>query len=215
MAGIKLLATIAYRFKIVWFGRPAFDDWKEIRLIVLLNHTSLFEPLFLRLAPYKFIWKMSKDILLPGADVTMLRPVFGKFIKLLLPGCTPISRKKDETWQYFLSQIKPHSLLAILPEGRMKRKNGLDKMGNSMSVRGGIADIIEVLDKGKILFIYSGGLHHIQSPGEKFPKLFKTISVNLEAIPLIDYKNLMSKGSDNFKQNVMADLNFRLTHLTP
>ena len=44
-------------------------QWSEVRLVVFLNHTSLFETLFIRLAPFSFIWRLSNRLLALGADV--------------------------------------------------------------------------------------------------------------------------------------------------
>ena len=71
----------------------------------------------------------------------------------------------------------------------MKRKNGLDKQGRKLSIRGGIADILQKKSEGKMLIIYSGGMHHIQAPGEKWPKLFQTIHTRLESTDIAEYKN--------------------------
>ncbi len=112
--------------------------------------------------------------------------------------------------------MNPESVIAILPEGRMKRRGGYDKAGNQMSVRGGTSDILEFVEKGKILFVYSGGLHHIQAPGDKFPKLFKTIKANLEMIEVSDYKkHIADMNHHSFKRAIMEDLNYRLEHHTP
>ncbi|HFB67043.1 MAG TPA: hypothetical protein ENJ60_16030 [Aeromonadales bacterium] len=216
IALIKLLASLFYRFKVNWIGGNQLSRWREVRIIVFLNHTSLFEPLFLKLAPYGFIWKLSRTLVVPGADITLQRPILGKFIKLLIPGCLPITRKNDETWAGFLKQMKADSVVAILPEGRMKRKNGLDKSGKPMSVRGGTSDILQFINDGKILFVYSGGLHHIQSPGDKLPRLFKTIKVTMEMLDVTDYKkHIIAKNHHSFKRAVMEDLNYRLQHCVP
>ena len=38
-------------------------------------------------------------------------------------------------------------VVVLSPEGRMKRKNGLDKHGRPMTVRGGIGDILDRIDR--------------------------------------------------------------------
>ena len=43
-----------------------------------------------------------------------------------------------------------------------------------------------------MLIIYSGGMHHIQAPGEKWPKLFQTIHARLESADITDYKQSIS-----------------------
>jgi 1-acyl-sn-glycerol-3-phosphate acyltransferase len=204
-----------YRFEQQWFLPEDRQQWHKVNLIIFLNHTSLFEPLFLRLAPVSFLWRLSNDLVVPGADITMARPIIGKIYRTLIPGCIPITRKKDDSWDNFLSHVSNEKVNAILPEGRMKRRGGLDKTGQPMSVRGGVVDILQRLDKGKILFVYSGGLHHIQAPGDKFPRLFKTIKVNLEIIDLPSYKKQFSNNSVEFKKQVLIDISQRLSTRIP
>ncbi|PIP81062.1 MAG: hypothetical protein COW84_01830 [Gammaproteobacteria bacterium CG22_combo_CG10-13_8_21_14_all_40_8] len=212
----KWLSSLFYRYQVRWFDDLPQHDWSNINMVVFLNHTSLFEPLFVKVAPNGFLWRLSKHLVAPGADITLNRPILGKFIKLLVPGCIPITRKNDESWQAFLDYIKDDSIALILPEGRMKRRDGQDKEGNPMSARGGIADILLRVNSGKVLFVYSGGLHHIQAPGDKLPRLFKTIQVNLELVSIDFYKELLSKSkTGSFKQSVIKDLNLRLKHLVP
>jgi hypothetical protein len=94
----------------------------------------------------------------------------------------------------------------------MKRKDGLDKHGKPMTVKGGVADILEVLSSGKILIAYSGGLHHVQAPGELLPRPFQTIHIAFEQMDLMEYKQKhMANGS--FKDSVVADLQQRLERI--
>ena len=209
------MTMLFYRFEQQWFEHEGKQQWHEVNLIVFLNHTSLFEPLFIRLAPFSFLWRIASDLLVPGADVTMARPIIGRVYRALIPGCIPITRKKDDSWDNFLSQVGNEKVNAILPEGRMKRRGGLDKTGQPMSVRGGVVDILQRLDKGKILFVYSGGLHHIQAPGDKFPRLFKTIKVNLEIIDLSTYKQQFSSDNVEFRKQVLTDISQRLSTRIP
>ena len=46
---------------------------------------------------------------------------------MLGPNVIRITRKRDESWQYFLKQIDTDTMIIFAPEGRMKRKDGLDK----------------------------------------------------------------------------------------
>lgn len=215
LSSFKLTTMLFYRFEQHWLSSKYEQQWHKVNFIIFLNHTSLFEPLFLRLAPFSFLWRLANLLVVPGADITMARPITGKIYKILIPGCIPISRKNDQSWQHFLSLVSNEKINAILPEGRMKRKNGLDKDGQPMDIRGGVADMLERLDEGKILFLYSGGLHHIQAPGDKFPKLFKTIKVNMEIIDLAIYKQKFSDNNIEFKKQVIADINERLINQTP
>lgn len=212
---IKWLGTCLYRFDVKWLSKEGLEVGKDIRLIVLLNHTSLFEPLFIRVAPTGLIWWLCQHILIPGADVTTQRPIVGRFLKIILPGIVPISRKRDESWHHFLAQITPKSIVAIMPEGRMKRANGLDKFGKPMSIKNGVADILRCFDSGKILFVYSGGLHHVQIPGQHLPRLFKIIKVNLEMLDVVAYKQQFNVVAQDFSDAVVADMQHRLRHSVP
>ena len=213
LSSIKYLASIFYRFDIKWLSDQSSVNWKEIKLIVFLNHTSLFEPIFIKVTPISFIWRVAKNLVVPSADITLNRPIVGRFIKFIVPGAISISRKRDSSWTNFLEKINPQSVVAILPEGRMMRKDGLDKHGKPMSVRGGIADILYCLKGGKLLFVYSGGLHHIQSPGQKLPKIFKRVKVNLELMDIDQYKQMIGQKTATFrafKENLIDDLNQKL-----
>lgn len=222
LAFVKIFSYIFYRGKPVWLSNEKEESMKDVKLMVLLNHTSLFEPLFIRFAPWHLVWMFANKLVVPGADITMKRPMAGRILKALMPGCIPISRKNDHSWLHFLSHVNTQSITCILPEGRMKRRNGLDKFGRKMTVRGGVADILECLDEGKILFVYSGGLHHIQAPGDKMPSLFKTLQANLELVNIDDYKQqLLQKRNDlmeqqrEFRKSVIEDMNRRLEERVP
>jgi hypothetical protein len=218
---IKLLCHVFYRGNAAWLGDSKKNDLGDVRLMVLLNHTSLFEPVFIRFASWRYVWLLARKMVVPGADVTMKRPLTGKLLKLILPGAVPITRKKDDSWTRFLDHINDDTVAAILPEGRMKRDSGLDKFGRTMRVRGGVAEIMERIHHGKILFIYSGGLHHIQKPGvNRFPRLFKTINVNLELMDIETYKmhieeKMKESGGDDFTRHVVMDMNARLVNKVP
>ncbi|MDG1733916.1 MAG: 1-acyl-sn-glycerol-3-phosphate acyltransferase [Thalassotalea sp.] len=212
----KLLAKFFYRFDQHWYSSHQNDDWRKVKVIIILNHTSLFEPIFLRSVPTSFLWQLSKHLTLPAAEETLKRPVVGKLLKALVPKCIPISRKYDESWDNFINQICNQNILAIMPEGRMKRRDGLDKHGKAMDIKIGVVDILSKINRGNILFVYSGGLHHVQSPGDKLPKLFKTIKVNFEITDVENYKQSfyhLDKGV--YQQAIISDLQHRLNHKSP
>ena len=126
-----------------------------------------------------------------------------------------ISRKRDKTWSEFMQKIHEGAIVTIAPEGRMKRKNGLDINGNKMTVKSGIADIIEVMNQGKVLFAYSGGLHHVQAPGERLPRLFKTLKMNVEIMEIEQYKAQFHSNGIEWKREVINDLQQRLETKCP
>ena len=107
--------------------------------------------------------------MVPIAQKTTDRALVGRFYGLVAARVVSISRERDETWSEVLRQIDPDAMVLILPEGRMKRATGLDSQGKPMTVRGGIADILETMGEGRMLLAYSGGLHHIQVAGRPLP----------------------------------------------
>jgi 1-acyl-sn-glycerol-3-phosphate acyltransferase len=214
---VKCICFPLYRFQYRWLSDDGFDQVKEVRLLVFLNHTSLWEPIFVGGVPLNVLWRLSGDLLAPGADITLNdRAIVGRIYHSLFPGLIPISRNRDESWSEFMNLVDEDTLVAILPEGRMMRRNGLDKHGNPMTVRGGVADILQKKHSGKVMFVYSGGLHHIQAPGDKLPKIFQAIKANLEMMDIQDYKELIEPidGKD-FREKVVKDMQSRLESKIP
>jgi hypothetical protein len=211
---VKCFSKVFYRLEKTWISEIK-DDYSDIRLVMLLNHTSLFEPLYVNAAPTSFIWEFSKKMVLPIADKTLKRPIVGFFFKFIGPKVISITRKRDKSWFQFLKFIEDKSIIVIAPEGRMKRSSGLDSTGKPMSVRSGIAEIIEALDEGRILIAYSAGLHHVQHPGQSLPKLFKTLKLNLEVIDIKDYKSQFTTEGVPFRRDVVNDLEDRIKNKVP
>lgn len=212
LATCHMIGKIFYTPRIHWVGED--KEFENIRLLALMNHTSLFEPLFCAALPLSFLWKQSRNWAAPGADKTLERPLVGSFYKLLSPNMISISRKRDKTWRKFMEIVgEKKALVVIAPEGRMLRRDGLDKEGKPMSIKGGIVDILEVIDEGKMLIAYSGGLHHVQAPGEFTVHLFKKINMTLELIDIKEYKDQFSR--ENYRKEIMADLEARKLKNTP
>lgn len=208
---IKIFSKLFYRLELKWLSQ--LQSFDKIRLIIFLNHTSLYEPLFVMAAPYFFLWRMARKMVAPGADKTLNRPLVGKFWRFMLPGLVSITRKRDKSWRKFLLAIENRSVIIIAPEGRMKRENGLDSSGKPMSVRSGVAEVIRELHEGRMMIIYSGGLHHVQHPGEFLPRVFKTIKANMEVLEIEDYKSQFCSKGIQFRKDVVADLEERMqTH---
>ncbi len=215
---VHFAAKLFYRVEMEWISAPP-DPWqvvkKDLRVVAFLNHTSLFEPVFAAGLPLHVLWYLAGRAMIPGADITLRRPIVGTFYRLLTPITIPISRKRDGTWDYFLSQMRPGRVVMLAPEGRMKRRNGLDKKGEPMSVRGGIADILHAIPSGTLLIAYSGGLHHIQAPGDKFPRLFQTAKMRLQIVDIAEYKKQMQNLGVPFKMAVVKDLEERMRRFCP
>jgi hypothetical protein len=209
--GIKLFSKTFYRTRAHWLTPVDKIHWEDLKLAVLLNHTSLFEPLFISAIPNYRLWRAIERVVVPVADVTMNRPLAGRFFKTLVPNAMAITRKRDDSWSQFMDKVGGNSLIVIFPEGRMKRKDGLDKHGNPMTVKGGVVDILNKIEQGKILIVVSGGLHHVQAPGDWFPKLFQSIDISFEEVDVAEYKaKLKGSNFDEFRANVIGDLQKRL-----
>ena len=80
-----------------------------------------------------------------------------------------------------------------------------------MTVRGGIADILEVVGSGRMLLAYSGGLHHVQIPGQLLPRPFRTIRVRVETVDIEAYCRSLREapGGEELKRAVKVDLERR------
>ncbi len=183
--------------------------------MVFLNHTSLYEPLFITALPFSFLWRMAGSMNIPGANITLDRPIVGRFWKLMVPNITSITRKRDESWENYLVQISPEDIVMIAPEGRMKRPSGLDKDGKPMTVRAGIVDILEKMNEGDMLLCLSGGLHHVQAPGELYPTPFKKIAMNFSLFNIAEYKKQFSLDPKQRRIEIVKDLQSRLERDCP
>jgi hypothetical protein len=215
LSAVKIFSHFFYKAEFNWITPVPEEPWFKARLMAFLNHTSLYEPLFMQHLSFRFLWRLVHHISVPGADVTLSRPIVGRFWKLMLPNISSISRKRDESWSHYLNSIEPDSFIAIAPEGRMKRPNGLDKFGKKMTVRGGVADIIENLHDGGMILCLSGGLHHVQAPGQTFPRLFKKIKMNLAFYDIEDFKKKFSTNPRERKIQITQFLQDQLETKCP
>lgn len=209
LAGVKALSLAFFRFRVEWVGKRPRRPFRDSRVVILLNHTSLMEPVFLALPPLGWLWTAARSGLMPGADSTLNRPLVGRFFKWMVPDAVSVTRNRDHTWRDFLSRIKGDKIIVMSPEGRMKRRNGLDKHGRPMTMRGGISEVLERIDEGTMVILYSGGLHHIQAPGEGWPKPFQEVRARLEELSIPAYKAELGHGAPEFRANLMADLEKR------
>lgn len=188
LLAIKALSRIFYRHELSWIGEPPEDPWSNIRILALLHHTSLYEPLFIGAAPNRLLWRVARHGVVPVARKTSRRPLVGSLFRLVGHRVIPITRERDETWAEVVRHAAyPKALLVILPEGRMMRRSGLDSEGNPMTVRGGMADILRTVSGGRMLLAYSGGLHHVHAPGDRLPRLFRTLRIRLELLEIEAY----------------------------
>jgi hypothetical protein len=209
LGGIKALSRVFYSFECEWVGKDDPSGWEDSRIGILLNHTTLFEPILFGVLPYSWLWHVAKRGLLPGADSTLDRPFVGKLFKWMTANTVGVTRNRDKTWRDFLAHMKDDSVVLMAPEGRMKRRDGLDKHGRPMTVKGGIVEVLERYQDGTMMILYSGGLHHVQHPGEGFPRMFKKVRARLECVRIAEYKKELAHGTPEFRANVMNDLERR------
>lgn len=208
---LKSISRLFWKPGAKWVG-PKPKNFKDIKVFALLNHTSLFEPLLVGAFPTGLVREMSRRMIYPVADKTYNRPIAGRFFRLLAPGTVSLTRSRDESWKLFTELARSqNALVGIAPEGRMKRPNGLDRHGKPMNMKSGIADLLKDINSGQMLLLYSGGLHHIQSPGNGFPKLFKKISIKFEVVDIARYKARISAlhPEVSFSKQVTCDLERR------
>ncbi len=208
---IKAASRIFSRVRLEWV-REVDEPWSGLRVLALLNHTSLFEPVLLSIVPNRLLWRIAAHGVVPVADKTVARPVAGRLFRLIAREVVPVTRERDDTWTEVLDQIRdPEALIIICPEGRMKRRTGLDISGNPMTIRGGIADILASREGGRLLIAYSGGLHNIQAPGERFPRPFQHVWLGAEVLDIATYRERLATwyGADSFKAGVIEDLTRR------
>ncbi len=191
LRSVKLGSRLFFGYEVKWVGDVPDDPWADARIITILNHTSLYEPLFAGGAPDRVLKQIAGHGVVPVADKTVQRPLVGRFFRLVAEDVMPITRERDDTWD--------------------RLKTGLDLSGNPMTIRGGIADIIRAVPDGRMLLCYSRGLHHIQAPGELLPRLFRTVKARLETVDLPTYREklLESAGEEGFKRAVIEDLSRR------
>ena len=213
LLGARWLFRRLYDFDMRWLEEPEGDPWTDAGIVIILHHTSLFEPLFLGGVPRRFVRRIASSGLAPIATKTMDRPVVGRIFRMLVPEIVPVTRERDETWDAYLERASdPDTLVFLLPEGRMKRRTGLDARGGPMTVLGGVADVLERADPNdRMIIAYSGGLHHVHAPGDLCPRVFRELSMALEAVDVGPYReSLRVVAADaGFKQAVVDDLTRR------
>lgn len=218
LLAIKGVSRLLFRHDVRWVQEPPADPWSDIRIIALLHHTSLYEPIFAAAAPNRLLRDVARHGVVPIARKTAARPLVGAFFRLVAGHVVPITRERDRTWQEVLSKVHdPRAMAIILPEGRMMRRTGLDAHGQPMTVRGGIADILLAIPAGRMLLAYSGGLHHVHAPGDRWPRPFRTVRLRLESLDLAEYRNRMLdvEGRAGFRAAVVQDLTRRRDRYCP
>jgi hypothetical protein len=216
LMSLKGVSRGFFRFRGVWTGVEVDHDWSKVKVLSILNHTSLYEPVLAGFAPTGLLWRFARHGVLPVADKTARRPI-GLFFRFLARHPVVVTRQRDHTWDAVMKRVGTDAIVMILPEGRMMRKDGLDSAGRPMTIRGGIADILAALDGGLMVMVYSGGLHHIQAPGELVPRPLRQIRARIELVDIAAYIAQLggTEDAEAFRTALIGDLTDRRDTLCP
>jgi hypothetical protein len=214
----KIAGLLFFRFDVEWVDRGPGDPWTGLRIIAILNHTSLFEGIYLAVVPVRVLWELANHAVVPIASKTMDRRGAGLAFRFAGRRVISISRRRDLSWEEVLRHCcGPNAITVIFPEGRMLRRTGLDSEGKPMTIRGGVAELITVVDAGRMLLAYSGGLHHVAPPGQRIPRIFKRVALRLEVVELAEYRTSMGTPAHGtaFRRHVIEDLTWRRNTYSP
>ncbi|HSL81224.1 MAG TPA: hypothetical protein VLF66_00525, partial [Thermoanaerobaculia bacterium] len=97
---VKLLSKVFYRHEWGWIGDPGTDPWgADVRLVAILHHTSLYEPVFAAVPPSRFLRRIAREGVVPIADKTLERPLVGRFFRMVASDVVPVTRQRDDTWR--------------------------------------------------------------------------------------------------------------------
>jgi hypothetical protein len=215
---LKALSRLCYRFELEWVGAPPADPWRDVRILALLNHTSLYEPIYAAHVPVRVLWRIARHGVVPIADKTLDRTGPGTVFRLLAGRVVRLTRKRDETWQLLLEHWRdPCAVMVLCPEGRMLRPTGYDGDGEPMTVRGGVADLLATVGSGRMTVFYSGGLHQVAPPESRVPRLFRRVAARLESLDIAEYRGALggTGDPDEFRRRVVADLTARRNRHCP
>ena len=202
---LKVWGYVIYPSRFQWLSEKP-ESWDDVSLVLILNHTSLFEFIYGVGLPYRFLWNLSKRLVIPVADSTLKNPIAGFVFSNLAPKTIGLSRKRDETWNQFLGEIERDDICIFFPEGEMKRKNGLNKKGRPMTVKEGVYELLTKFSGKNMVILYSKGLHHILAPGERVPKIFKKVEARVEYMSVNDYLGQFGKSDESVRKRVVSDL---------
>ena len=206
LAGLKLAGNVVYPSRLDWISEEP-ESWSDVSLILILNHTSLFEFVYGVSLPYSFLRELSKRLIIPVAASTMKNPLGNFVFSNLAPKTIQLTRRRDQSWLKFLDSIDSNDICIFMPEGRMKRLDGLDKSGKPMTIKTGVVDLLERYRGKKMVLVYSSGLHHVLPPGKHVPKIFQPILAKTELLSVDSY--LKQFEGQHLNESVPKDLEER------
>ncbi len=80
LASLKTLGHLFYTFSIS-YDKQHTIDWRKIKLIAFINHTSLFDLLLVCVFPYSFLWEAAERTMTPIAEKPSKGPLSVLFLK--------------------------------------------------------------------------------------------------------------------------------------
>ena len=130
---VKWLSRFFWRFRGEWIGIPPDGDWSKVKLLVILNHTSLYEPILAGYAPDALLWRFARHGVLPVAEKTMRRRI-GLFFNFLARHVVEVTRQRDHTWEN-IDVPHLHKVQGIGPEGWSRAIKDLVRIEDSGHAR--------------------------------------------------------------------------------
>ena len=73
LLGLKAFCHVFYRYRAIWPDGQPRGWWRSLRVIAILNHTSLYEILLVGYAPLGLLWRIAWHGVLPLAEKTARR----------------------------------------------------------------------------------------------------------------------------------------------
>ena len=100
-------------------------------------------------------------------------------------------------------------MVVIAPEGRMKRATGLDANGNPMTVRGGVADVLQAISIEQDDRVQRRAAS--RAGARSHPECFQKVRLRVENVDIAGYiaEQMAKGGVEQFKRNVIRDLEQR------
>ena len=83
LLGVRATARLFFRLREDWMPTKPKDMADGTRIVAILNHTSLYEPLIAGYASTKLLWRFARHGVLPVAEKTMKRKI-GIFFRFLV-----------------------------------------------------------------------------------------------------------------------------------
>lgn len=182
-----ILVKILYRCSWTWIGKNSDRGFQDMKALFLMNHTSYADHMIFVLVPINVIYKMFWNARIAVAQHQVKN--FKGLLQYLENNIVPLSRQRDDSWNNYLSNANAKSIFVMYPEGTRMSPEGLDKNGKKVRVKGGVADILELLPDGDIVILYLDGFYEILGAGMKFPKLFKKVRVTAEVVDIAALKH--------------------------